>query len=818
MKKSLLLLLGAAMTMSVFGGNLALNGKFTINAAGKQVSFSQGNLTAATNDGGVTWTWGFAERQWYRVGNTAANTKVDGDGHVSENGSFDLFSWSTGSSYYGIKANYGDAAFSGDFIDWGKTIGTGWFTLSAAEWKYLFCDRDNATALFSMGTVAGMGGLIILPDDWTLPTGATFIAAKDTSLVWDEGGFYKNVHENSFDFNIYTAEQWSTMEEAGAVFLPLSGCRSYTNVTGVSTYGYYWASTAYDSGSAYHLYFSAFSLQPQGQRGRNYGYAVRLVAPEPQVGDLFKVESFGDSIQFKVKQISPETLVEVTKDGHVLQEGTDLVIPASVNYLGREFSVTSIETSPNFAKAKTLALPNSLSTPVKWWQANLSSLEAFVVSDANPLYSAPDGVLYSRDKTIFYRCPVKRPFTTADFQSGITKFVSYAFYQCSELNELSMPTTTQIIEPNVFGYSSIKSVYLPKNITSVSDGFFRSCLKLESVDFENAALVSFAWNAFIGSKIVSGSEPMKIVDSVVVKFTGDVETLEIPEGVVNVANAFLYGNSTTASKLTTVILPSTLRAFDGKALVFGSGDDQHYSLLNKVICKAEEVPTVFGKLGVTSDQEMLFVAPCGHAMAYMASGSGWNPEPHVFTAFDEELFHELTLLPAENGEVAIVDTTECNQITITATPNEHYDFVTWSDGNTDATRTIELTSDSALSAEFALQKFHVTVEAEHGRVDAWYALDEPADLSLPIEYGTVIYLTATPDEHYLFDHWTNYDPETGLEVVADVTVTAHFVADPTGMGQVSGSQAADGKFIKNGQLYILRDGKVYNVQGLEIRD
>lgn len=43
-----------------------------------------------------------------------------------------------------------------------------------------------------------------------------------------------------------------------------------------------------------------------------------------------------------------------------------------------------------------------------------------------------------------------------------------------------------------------------------------------------------------------------------------------------------------------------------------------------------------------------------------------------------------------------------------------------------------------------------------------------------VEEGTTIHLTATPDEGYIFDSWIGYNPETGLAVNSDTTVTAVF--------------------------------------------
>ena len=73
----------------------AINGLFTINASGDQVWFSQGNLQAITTDNGSSWSWAFATNQYDKIGNATANTRINGNGTVSDNGTVDLFGWST---------------------------------------------------------------------------------------------------------------------------------------------------------------------------------------------------------------------------------------------------------------------------------------------------------------------------------------------------------------------------------------------------------------------------------------------------------------------------------------------------------------------------------------------------------------------------------------------------------------------------------------------------------------------------------------------------------------------------------------------------
>ena len=61
------------------------------------------------------------------------------------------------------------------------------------------------------------------------------------------------------------------------------------------------------------------------------------------------------------------------------------------------------------------------------------------------------------------------------------------------------------------------------------------------------------------------------------------------------------------------------------------------------------------------------------------------------------------------------------ETTITATPNDCYEFVRWSDGNTEASRTFNVTGALDVTAEFTKIKYTITVESENtaqGTVDA----------------------------------------------------------------------------------------------------
>ena len=249
----------------------ALPGLFSVSAT-KQVHFSQGNLQyqASTN------TWRFAEHQYDYVGTQTADERGNYGGNVSGSdnrsisstysGWIDLFGWGTGSNPTLSSTSYMDY---GTFVDWGSNpISNGgntvnqWRTLTIAEWNYLLNTRTDASSKRGTGNINGVGGLIILPDSWTLPLGCSFTSGFTT---------YDWAH------NSYTLAQWAQMEAAGAVFLPAAGYRYGTNDNYVGNLGNYWSSTPFNESSAYYMYFYSNDLNVIFSNSRGYGFSVRPV-------------------------------------------------------------------------------------------------------------------------------------------------------------------------------------------------------------------------------------------------------------------------------------------------------------------------------------------------------------------------------------------------------------------------------------------------------------------------------------------------------------------------------------------------------------
>ncbi len=265
----------------------AINGLFTINDNGDQVYFSKGNLQYIGS--ATTPYWKFADNQWDVLGTTT------GQNSTSQTVDRDLFGWGT-SGWSGSGATYyrpwdtdssngdlygppGQHDLTGTYAnaDWGVyntiysgSIATnGWRTLtggSYGEWYYIISCRTTMSGIrYAKANVNNVNGLILLPDDWS----ANYYSLNNT-----------DTYNASFSSNTITAQQWSTLEQHGAVFLPVAGRRSGTWVYYVDSDGTYWSSSYIENhyNEALVIGFNdGMVADADVYNDRYYGFSVRLV-------------------------------------------------------------------------------------------------------------------------------------------------------------------------------------------------------------------------------------------------------------------------------------------------------------------------------------------------------------------------------------------------------------------------------------------------------------------------------------------------------------------------------------------------------------
>lgn len=351
----------------------AVNGMFTVGN-GQHVYFSQGNLqyigTAGSGDENNTGAyWKFADHQWDVLGD-------NGQGDTIRLVDRDLFGWGTSGYNHGAvfyqpwttatvnsqMVNYYayDCMDCGlyDEADWGynaianggDTENIGWRTPTREEWDYLLNFRSTVSGIrFARAQVNGINGLILLPDDWN----RSYYTLNQTNLIG-----------SNCNSNIISLEQWSSLEQHGAVFLPAAGYRGGTVIRDVGSSGYYWSASPDNRFYAWDLYFrtdSYYQSSLVSYNRRGYGESVRLVRTintytvnaVPAPVELGHVE--GTGVHFEGATC---TLKAIPDEGYAFYNWTENgeVVSTDAEY---SFTVTGDrDLVANFAHLQSLAVPD----------------------------------------------------------------------------------------------------------------------------------------------------------------------------------------------------------------------------------------------------------------------------------------------------------------------------------------------------------------------------------------------------------------------------------------------------------------------------
>ena len=124
---------------------------------------------------------------------------------------------------------------------------------------------------------------------------------------------------------------------------------------------------------------------------------------------------------------------------------------------------------------------------------------------------------------------------------------------------------------------------------------------------------------------------------------------------------------------------------------------------------------------------------------------------------------------------------------------------------------VAVTADATYTATYneTVNKYTITATAENGTVQGTGEYD----------YGTVVELMAIADTGYKFDKWSDEvtDNPRMVTVTENMEFTALFISDVgASIEDIHATSNKVQKVLIDGILYILRDGKTYNVMGQEL--
>ena len=630
-------------------------------SADKQIIFSSGNLQyhPANNE------WRFAANQTDYIG--------DANSTISEtyNGWIDLFGWGTGDAPTKSSPFY--SAYQ-TFVDWGtNTIGTDapntWRTLSKDEWNYIFYNRPNAQSLFALGSVNGVNGTIILPDNWTTPAGVSFVASTTNGLSW-QGGYYYNSNGTNYGDNTYTSEQWSKMEQAGAVFLPASGSRSDTNVGDVGNIGRSWSSTGREEFYAYGVDFQSNSLNPQTNLVRDCGFSVRLAK-------TFVVPTF------QVLATPSDLACGTVEGGGVFKKGEQTTLKATANE-GYKFTQWSDGNTDN---PRTVTVTSDVT-----YTAEFTKLEQL-----NGLFSAGDDtqIYFSRGNLRYTRSTDTWSFATYQYD-----FVGAANTNGAELADVV----------DLFGWSTDGN---PNTKWGISTSTNTDDYKGDFVDWGTNVIgesPANTWRTPTGDEwiYIFTQRPNAGALYGVAQVAGVNGLILLPDNWTGVSgitfkSGYPTNNDNFADYQSFTLDQWNIMEANGAVFLPQAGmrsgtqvtDYTHYWAATK-----------------KSDTNAALLHFTGNRI--VPNGENNIAFGFVVRLVQSQKKYTITTV-AENGVVTGGGVyVEGDYITLTATANEGYKFTQWGDGNTENPRTVTATADVTYTAEFA------PIPTQHVLVDGIY--------------------------------------------------------------------------------------------------
>ena len=368
--------------------------------------------------------------------------------------------------------------------------------------------------------------------------------------------------------------------------------------------------------------------------------------------------------------------------------------------------------------------------------------------------------------------------TSVNIPNSVTSIGGRAFSDCYALSSVTIGNKVTSIGNSAFSSTSITSIIIPNSVTSIGSGAFNSCEHLTSIIIPNSVTSigsSTFWDCTSLTSITIPNSVTSIGDRAF-KGCTSLTTVTIPNSVTSIGeSAFQYCRGLTSVTIGNSVTSIGKLAFYGTGLTSISIPESVTSIAYMAFTDIKQI-RVFATNppDITEDS---FYTPYTIKKVYVPTEAADLYKNHSIWG-DKDEFDIISPIPYyvllncdhTQGTVSGAGSFLMNdKITIKATPKYRYHFVRWSDGNTDNPRTIIVTQDTTLTAEFAINQYTITTYAQNGNVIGGGTYD----------YGTTATLTATADAHYHFTQWSdgNTDNPRTVSVVGDATYTAEFKPD-----------------------------------------
>ncbi len=405
-----------------------------------------------------------------------------------------------------------------------------------------------------------------------------------------------------------------------------------------------------------------------------------------------------------------------------------------------EEGITEIKSTAfaNCSILPTITIPGSVMTIGKSAFSGCGKLTNVVFANGEGDMSIGSSVLGSSVKTLYIgRNIIGIPFkglsiTELTIDGGATTIGSSAYSGCTKLKKLTVGNSVTQIGNSAFnGCTQLAEVSLGTGLTSIGELAFYNCGALNTLYSQATTPPTIAETTFIDAHYTNA-------------------TLLVPtENEADYQAAEYWSNF------------SLLKGSEGRCFLILNADVAHGSVTEGGTYETGTTVTI----EATPNGEYRFVQ--------WSYGNTENPRELVLTqdttltAEFELITYQLDVQPDDatlgcvvgnNGEYK-----KDESVTLVAAPNVGITFVQWSDGNTDNPRTVTMTEDLTLTAQFAQPDYQVTALVN--------------DVHLGVVSKAVLLEAIPSSNKAYFRNWSDGSTENPRTIypTEDITLTANFV-------------------------------------------
>ncbi len=513
---------------------------------------------------------------------------------------------------------------------------------------------------------------------------------------------------------------------------------------------------------------------------------------------------------------------------------TSLTIPEGVERIESLSLFFSLNSS-----VKTLHIPST----VNYIGPNAicsGRLETVTVAADNQHYTTWNGLVCTKDmKTLVY-CP-DRKYVNTTLPESIEHIAPYAFYVASNLYKLEMPNVKTIGE-NAFAENNLESLTLPACLEEIGNEAFS-----ESFDLTSVTIPASVTN--IGEEVFSYSRKLNkaVINNAIIGATG-LETIEIGTNLREIrAYAFqqcqklwyvrmpqandyfrtidgvLFSADTTALALyppkhdgniivlpeqTTTLRSGSLRGIEKDKLVlsrqtalfetevFGGyfwGNDVT-PVLDTIVAPMMAVPATQGNpFNLLNQAQTVLLVPCDSLAEIYRANSIWN-------GFNIQVDSTLLELPEKEPEVETQPDDHSVQFTWPAVEGaSYYTLIIWAnEERTEKICTLTFNSMGQL-VEIDFSKHAPARRAKNATSTFSFRYNGLSE-------GTDYWFTMTASDAN--------DTELFYASGSFATLGANM---PTGIDDVQRDDAQCTKVLRDGQIYLMYEGRMYDIQGNQLK-